>query len=389
MTIPEEPDQSVPPSTSDGPAGRRRRASRPRRRRLRRVALLVVVGMVPVGWSYGDYLTAAGNAPTSVRTVDWLRDHGFESAVSNIEQWWYTRRRPTSSGPSGRDFPLTASALSAVGVGAESRHLLQFSAGRWDEVAGLASPIGAVQQTYTQPDSMFRSVVADLVRFDQRKIKLAYVPGTEEPGGTGWAWKSQIPQAQRSHAVAAFNAGFKFRHTSGGVYTEGRNAVRPLAEGLASIVIRRDGTADIAKWGRDARLTADVVSVRQNLALIVDGGVPVAGLRSDRGGQWGSRKSQFQFTWRSALGVDAQNRLIYAAGRQMTLVDLANSMVSAGAVRAMQLDIHDNVVTFNWYRPDPKSANGVDSSKLMASMQRDATRFLSTEQRDFLAVMVR
>jgi hypothetical protein len=55
----------------------------------------------------------------------------------------------------------------------------------------------------------------------------------------------------------------------------------------------------------------------------------------------------------------------------------------------MQLDIHDKVVTFNWYRPDPKSPLGVDGSKLMASMQRDASRFLVADQRDFLAMSVR
>lgn len=96
-----------------------------------------------------------------------------------------------------------------------------------------------------------------------------------------------------------------------------------------------------------------------------------------------------QFTWRSALGVDGKGRLIYAAGRRMSLTALAAAMANAGAVRAMQLDIHSNVVTFSWYRQDPRSPLRIDASKLMASMQRGATRFLTADQRDFLAVSAR
>lgn len=195
--------------------------------------------------------------------------------------------------------------------------------------------------------------------------------------------------SQRSKTVAAFNAGFKFQQSAGGLYTEGRNAVRPLADGIASMVIRKDGSTDIAKWGRDAKMGPDIVSVRQNLALIVDAGTPDPGLTSDRGGKWGTRKSQFQYTWRSAMGVDASGRLIYAAGSKLTLTQLADAMVDAGAVRAMQLDIHDKVVTFNWFRPAPGTALGVTAQKLTPSMERSATRYLVPDQRDFVTILAR
>lgn len=232
-------------------------------------------------------------------------------------------------------------------------------------------------------------MVANLVRFDQRATRLFYVPGTKEPGGSGWAWRSRITPTVRQQVVAAFNAGFKFRDTRGGVYSEGRHVVRPLAGGLASVVIYRNGSADVVRWGRGGTLRADMVSVRQNLALIVDGSKPAAGLSSDRGAQWGTRRSQFQFTWRSALGIDAQHRLIYAAGRQMSLTSLATAMVDAGAVRAMQLDIHDKVVTFNWYRSNPRSRTRLVGERLMASMQRSSRRYLAADQRDFFAVIAR
>jgi len=391
LTAPGPSQHEVPRVGPDEPGPRRSKRAR-RRRRFRNASLILIVLLVPVGWSYAGYLTAPGDAPVSVRTVDWMRDHGFQSVVNHVEQWWYTRSKPTGSRPARSDLPTRAPLTIAEATGGEvsGAAVTPFiREGVWSNVNGLAASSAAVQQTYIRPSPGFPSVVADVVRFDQHATRLVYVPGLREPGGGGWAWGAEVPTSQRPHVMAAFNAGFKFRDTRGGAYTEGRNIVRPLADGLASIVIRRDGTADVAMWGRDARLGRDVVSVRQNLALIVDGGKAAGGLISDRGGWWGTKKSQFQLTWRSALGVDASGRLIYAAGRQMSLHDLATAMIKAGAIRAMQLDIHDNVVSFNWFRSDPSSPTGVDASKLTPSMQRDATRFLVPDQRDFLAVAAR
>ncbi len=393
---PTEPPVNDPPA--DAAPGRR-----PRRHRRRQTVLVVLAAlMVPVGWSYSGYLTAAGDAPVGVRSVDWLRDHGFESVVNNVEQWWYTRTKPTGTKVPTSELPKAlrpkalANATPAAAASAQPSSTIptlvsppQTGEGVWQPVPGLAVAPTAVEQTFLRPDPHYPSVGANLVRIDQAATKLVYVPGTVQPGGTNWAWGSQIPTDQRQHVIAAFNAGFKFKHTKGGIYTEGRSAVRPLQDGLAAIVIRKDGTADIAEWGRDATMGPDIGSVRQNLDLIVDHGAPVKGLVTDRGGRWGTVKSQLQYTWRSGLGVDAQGRLIYVAGRKMTLTQLATTLAQAGSVRAMQLDIHDNVVTFNWYRPVAGTRTQVTGSRLTPAMTRDATRYLAPDQRDFLAVVAR
>lgn len=392
---PPGPAPSGPGDGSRGPMPTVEQPGRPRRparrRRLRIVALVILAGLVPTSWSYVGYLRAPGNAPVTVRTSDWLRDHGFESAVNNVEQWWYTRKRPSGTRPPTADIPTALRTGTAGGLGTAITAATTPAPGEgtWTPVGGLAAQASAIQQTYVRPDPRAPSVAANLVRFDQQAVKTVLVPGTVEPGGPPWAWKSEIPRSQRPLAIAAFNAGFKFRHTPGGFYSEGRSAVRPLQAGLASLVIRKDGTADVARWGRDATMTPDVVSVRQNLALIVDQGRPAPGLASDRGLKWGTSRSQFQYTWRSAVGVDASGRLIYAAGSKMTLAQLATALVDAGAVRAMQLDIHDGVVTFNWYRSAPATALGVTGTKLMPSMQRSATRYLAPDQRDFVTVLAR
>lgn len=373
----------------------------PRRRRSWRliVAVVAVVLLLPVGWSYAGYLTAAGSDPVSVRTVDWLQDHGFESVVNRVEQWYYTKKKPTGATAPAADIGIAAPAAShavthvateVTPTAAIPPHVLppQPGEGIWQAVTGLATPDG-VDQTFIRPDPAYPAVAVNLVRFDQRRTRLVYVPGTKEPAGAPWAWGSEIPTQERSHAIAAFNAGFKFKDTRGGAFTEGREVVRPLADGLASVVIRADGTADVVKWGRDAKMGSDIVTVRQSLSLIVDGGRPVDGLDNSNIALWGSNKSQFQYTARSGLGVDAEGRLIYAAGHQMSLRELADALSDAGAVRAMQLDMHNPVVSFNWYRPDPGSSLGVHATKLMESMNRSATRYLSPEQRDFFTVVTR
>lgn len=393
------------PASPTEPAVKEPPTARQRRHHLRRriVLLIFTALMVPVAWSYTGYLTAAGDAPVGVRSVDWLRDHGFESVVNNIEQWWYTRTKPTGARVPSSELPKTlrpkaleAAASKSSGGTTQPPSTIptlvsppQTGEGVWQPVDGLAVPSSAVEQTFLRPDPQFPSVGASLVRIDQAVTRLVYVPGTVQPGGGPWSWGSQIPASQRQRVIAAFNAGFKFKHTRGGVYTEGRTAVRPLQEGLAAIVISKDGTADVAKWGRDATMGHDIASVRENLDLIVDHGEPVSGLVTDRGGRWGTVKSQLQFTWRSGLGVDSRGRLIYAAGPKMTLTQLATALAQAGSVRAMQLDIHDNVVTFNWYRPVAGTRTDVTGTRLTPVMTRKATRYLAPDQRDFFAVVAR
>jgi hypothetical protein len=358
--------------------------------------LVVAAIVVPIGWSYTGYLTAPGDAPVSVRSVDFLREHGLATVVDRVEQWWYTRSPPAGRLAPAGDLP-SGSRPGSQQVG-DSRLTTpsvpltvtpaQAGEGVWRAVTGLATRAAGVSETFIRPDATHPSVAADIVRFDQHATRLVLVPGMKEPGGAPWAWGSGIPRAQRPKVVAAFNAGFKFADTPGGLFSEGRTAVRPLQAGLASIVIRRDGTADVAQWGRDASMNSDIVSVRQNLDLVVDQGRPVAGLITNRAGQWGTTQSQLQYTWRSGLGIDSKGRLLYVAGRQMSLTELASALTDAGAVRGMQLDIHP-VVSFNWFRPDAASALGVTASKLVPSMHRDATRYLSPEQRDFLTVLAR
>jgi hypothetical protein len=77
--------------------------------------------------------------------------------------------------------------------------------------------------------------------------------------------------------------------------------------------------------------------------------------------------------------------VIYAAADNQTAQSLAQILVRAGAVRAMELDINSEWVTFNFYGAWGAAA----AQKLLPDMTRDATRYLTPDDRDFFAVYAR
>ena len=104
----------------------------------------------------------------------------------------------------------------------------------------------------------------------------------------------------------------------GGFYLDG-HGVGDLVDGKASAVIDDRGRLTVGQWGRDVGMTPSVRAVRQNLALIVDGGRPVPGLDRNVDLRWGNARNQLQYTWRSGLGVTAHGDVLYLAGDNLNL----------------------------------------------------------------------
>jgi hypothetical protein len=189
--------------------------------------------------------------------------------------------------------------------------------------------------------------------------------------------------------VAAFNGGFLMKDTKGGYFSEG-HLVAPLRAGGASLVIYRNGFATVGQWGRDVGMTPNVVAVRQNLTLLVDKGRPVRGLNPADTSTWGSALGQVVNTPRSALGVTKNGALVYVEG-PMNIVDLAEILVRAGAIRAMPLDMNPFWTVFATY--SPQSSNGpaspANGRDLLATMVQPPGRFFeSWDTRDFVTMSV-
>jgi hypothetical protein len=353
------------------------------RKRGKIIAVVAVAALVYPGVTYTQALTYPGDATFSVRTVDWLREMGAGSMINSIENWWYTRHPPSAAPPPAGSLPAPAAgAQAAAGPRPAGLPALTPSLpgeGVW--VPGSKVGNGAADYTtFIRPDRTHPSVVVGVAWLNQSLVRTTLVAGTREPNGSAGAAGGRVPASWRSSLVATFNSGFKMKDCSCGAYVDGRQQP-PLRSGAASAIVRTDGTVSIEPWS--GALGPGVLAVRQNLDLVVDNGAPVPGLHENPAGHWGSASNQFQFTWRSGLGVDRAGNLIYVAGDKLTLSTLADAMAEAGVVRGMELDIHPEMVSFNSYH------SGAAPVKLLPTMSSPATRYLNPDQRDFFVVALR
>jgi hypothetical protein len=260
--------------------------------------------------------------------------------------------------------------------------------GVWHPIGRWVNGYPSMMAAYLRPDPVHTSLVTGVVWIDTKVVRAVLVPGTQQPGAALGAWHSEVPPSRRRDLVAAFNSGFKMVDARGGYYENGRTVV-PLVDGAASVVVFKDGTATVAKWGRDVRMGSDVAAVRQNLALIVDHGSPVRALANASLRQWGRTVGNQLYVWRSGLGVTANGALVYVAGPGLSVTSLADVLARAGAVRAMELDINTDWTTFNIFSRAPRSPGGLYATKLLPGMYRPATRYLVPDERDFFALFTR
>ena len=133
---------------------------------------------------------------------------------------------------------------------------------------------------------------------------------------------------------------------NGGYYTDGKTVI-PLRTGAASFVVYSDGTVDVGAWGsrrvHDPRRGVGPPEPRPA------GRQRPARPRPQRHDttQWGATLGDAVYVWRSGLGVTADGALVYVGGPGLNITDLANLLVRAGAVRAMELDINTDWVNFS------------------------------------------
>jgi hypothetical protein len=367
------------------------------------VATVSVVMLLTAGWSYYRALSAPGTDPLGARSVEWLRDHGMSGAVDWVEHWWYTNHPPPVGGVPAHGLPRSAR-LRGVAV---PRHRNSASPaaylrrpvnmvplvttplpgeGVWRPTGRRVAGHPAVYSAYFRPDAIHTSLVAGALWLDTKLLNVVYVPGLREPPFTPHPWGAQVPPLLRGALVAAFNSGFKLTAAQGGVFIDGKT-VFPLVNGAASLVIDSHGKASVGQWGRDVKMSPNIATVRQNLALIVDHVQPVPGLPTNVNGAWGATLGNKVFVWRSGVGVDAHGALVYVAGPGLSAVTLATLLQRAGCIRAMELDINADWVSAYVYQADPTNPGVIHGVKLLQDMTRNNDRYLVPGERDFFAVL--
>ncbi len=366
----------------------------------------LVVGLTPVWVSLGSALTNPSlGGSAGARAAEWFRGHGGSSIVNWVENVWYSHHPPPVGGtPAKGSIPdLRGSADRGALAKTGPAHLpipvrMTSPAGQrlpgegvWHPAGRPVGGIPAVYETWVRPDAVHTSLVIGVAWMDTKLLRATLYSGSLVPGGGPYRHSAPVRATAARSLVAAFNAGFLMGNANGGYYTDGR-VVAPLRNGAASFVIYRNGSVNIGSWGRDASLAPNVVSVRQNLDLLVDNGKPIPGLNPNDTTQWGFTLGNAVYVWRSGVGITANGALVYAGGPGLNITTLADILARAGAVRAMELDINTDWVSFATYHPRSptglaKPTNGTD---LLPGMVGQPDRyFQSWWARDFFTMSAR
>lgn len=225
-----------------------------------------------------------------------------------------------------------------------------------------------------------------LLAFDQRRVELRLHSGTSDAGAVGWRFGPRVAGSERRRLVGAFNGGFRLSVGAGGFESYGRVAVA-LRDGLGSIVTYADGATDVGAWHQGVPAPGRrVVSVRQNLTLLVDHGhsASTVACRSC----WGATLGGVSDPARSALGVTADGRLVWGGGEHLTVAQLADALTAAHVVRAVELDINPEWVAGYLYAH--RGGHGqVGPVPVVPAQNGIPGTFLTPWSRDFFTVVTR
>lgn len=432
---PEPPDgtrgSGVEAGASAEPAGQDRHWRRVLRRPTVRIALVAfALGGLVLGRSVSLALTAPGTDSVSARLAIWARDHRAGALVTLGERLAYKPPKvggapaggiaaapagvrdadapplPTPAGPvlevRGHPLPAASEPAAARAVPAAPvpppppRNLpapdpiapiagaTLPDEGVW-QVLESAGGIPLVRAAYLRADPVYTSYLSAVAWMDTKMLGFNLQPGTSDPGGGPWPAGASLPVGERSDVVAAFNSAFRMVDSRGGFYLGGKTA-GTMRDGAATIVFYNDGSVQVGEWGRQVKMTPDVLGARQNLDLIVDDGQVNSRINDNSGNRWGATIGNELYVWRSGVGVTANGALIYASGPRLSAETLAQLLVRAGAVRAMELDINPSWTIFVHYAATP---DGSVPNKLLSGMQRPATLYDTPNSRDFIVARLR
>jgi len=400
----EELDEREPRSPRTR-ASRRVRWSRSRlhRRRRRIIAVVAAFGVFFLWFalSLGSALTnPALGSSAGARAAEWFREHGGASVVNWAENEWYAHHQPKVGGalpPGTIHKPKTVTTAPAAATVA---HLPPpgpitplasppvAGEGQWSPAGRLVDGVPAVYETLIRPSVIHTSFVVGVAWMDPELLKATLYSGSQIPGGGPFTHTAPISPTDSTSLVAAFNAGFLMSAANGGYYTDSKTII-PLRTGAASFVVYKNGSFALGQWGSDVSMTPSVVSVRQNLDLLVDNGQIVPAAYAANSSAWGATLGGGLYVWRSALGITANGALLYVGGPGLDIYNLANIMVHAGAVRAMELDINTDWVNYSAYQPATPNgqASPANGTELLAGMTGTPGRYFEPWwARDFITM---
>lgn len=371
---------------------------------MRRAVVALTLVTITIFGYYGVTLAVAltnqsYGSSAAARVAEWGRSHGIGGFVTWAETEWYKLNPPKKggvppkgsfgTGPTRVSIPATGHLPAPVDIQTPAAHALP-GEGVW-HIAGrrAANGVPGLYEAFVRPNAVNTSFVVGVAWMDPTVLRAQLYSGSYIPGGGPYTYSAPIKPAATTTLVAAFNAGFRLQDANGGYYTQGK-MIKPLRVGAASIVIFKDGTMTVGQWGSDVKMSNQVESVRQNLDLIVQNGKAAPGLAAQNSNKWGITLGGTFNVWRSGMGVTKDGALVYVGGPALSISDLANVLVRAGAVRAMQLDINTGWAQYSIFNGAIGTPlNGNNAVTLLNGMESPSRYFANWWNRDFFTMSLR
>lgn len=372
-----------------------------RRRALVLLALATIIVILYLATTlFFALLNPTYGTSLSARAAEWGRQHSMGAVVTWAEKELYRLDPPKKGGapPKGafgtgatvKKFKSQLVLAPPANIVSPAKHPLP-GEGVW-HVAGrtTANGIPTVYEAFVRPDAVHTSYVVGVAWMDTNLLTAQLYSGSVIPGGGPFTYTAPVSAKDTEDLVAAFNAGFLTSDSNGGYYTQGKTII-PLRKGAASVVIFKNGRMTVAKWGRDVVMTNQIASVRQNLDLIVDNAKPVPGLDDPNSIKWGRVLGNSYDVWRSGLGITKSGALVYVGGPSMSIADLADILIRAGAIEGMELDINVDWVQYSTYTGALNTPiNGGNGTSLLSSMPGTPSRYFESYWgRDFFTMSLR
>ncbi len=296
---------------------------------------------------------------------------------------------------------------------------------QWKDMPRGANGLPVIYRTVYRPSSRFPNAIVYMLLFDMRRVSMRlYLGSSEHKRGE---CPSRVERSEQPFLLAITNGLWQTRHAGrGGIICRGKILKKP-ADGVASIVLFKDGMVDILDWNDNIPLS-QVRDARQLKHLIVRRGKVVTSimkrgrevhaeiglgslLNKDRPvlrrpAPRASKKSEktpktkwvlnltsgplWFIATRSAFGIRRDGNLVYALGHHISTKDLAKALVLASCVRAIHGDANPgNAVGILYYTDE--DGRIVKKARLSTLQARSTlTRYLDRAYpKDFFAFFSR
>ncbi len=253
-----------------------------------------------------------------------------------------------------------------------------------NQVAGAEPAPNYFYQTHVRPDPKRPWSKVWMVAMDSRQLELGMEGGIEDPKPlTGARGEGRIPRENDvlQRTVGAFNGGFKTTHGEYGMMV-GRRVLLPPKPGGATILVTEDGRTGFGTWPSSPTIPQDILSFRQNLDPLVEGGH----LNPSNRKQWGwHTHTTGMLTHRSGFCLTSTGHMVYAWGPEVTGETLGNAMIQAGCTYAVHLDMNPRHTAFAYI-----DARQRHQAKLLhPGMEVLAERFIVWSPKDFFYLTLR